>query len=136
MVEKTISLAEMHRDREEGARFDFDPETMTIERFGELIDAMRQMAANESERIRADIERNQTNLEIIATLQALVRRSNASKGLTKIDFDLGPLEQILEELKEKSHIHPVVAYDFDFMRDANGGKLVKIRATPVELTHR
>ena len=130
MAEKSISLVEAQRLRDDGAEFEFEKEITSIERFDELIDTLRLIAANEQERIRADLARNQTNLEIMGSLQTLVQSLKGSNG-GRIDLDLGPLEEILGKLTAKHHSHPLVTYDFEFTRDVNSGAIFKIRATPV-----
>lgn len=105
---------------------------MQVENFGELIAALKGMSANEQARITEALSRNQTQLEIIATLQQLVRRQPTSSPAT-VDIDLTSLDDILATLVGKAHTHALVAYDFDFIREGNGGRTIRIRATPVIL---
>lgn len=132
MAEKTISVSELDRRRNRGAKIDFGPERMQIENFGELVAALKGMSANEQARITEALSRNQTQLEIIATLQQLVRRQPSSAPAA-VDIDLTSLDDILATLVGKAHTHALVAYDFDFIREGNGGRTVRIRATPVVL---
>ncbi len=132
MVEKTVSLVDLQRRQKAGARLDFGPERMQIENFGELVAALKGMSANEQARITEALSRNQTQLEIIATLQQLVRRQPPSAPAA-VDIDLTSLDDILATLVGKAHSHALVAYDFDFIREGNGGRTVRIRATPVIL---
>jgi hypothetical protein len=118
-----------------GASVKFPKESMEIEQLGDLIEVLKRMAANEEERIRADIARNQTNLEILATLQGLIRKQGERKG-SPVDF--GPLVQILADIKherEEREDDNGGAYEFDIKRDGRGFAQ-KIIATPVRpLTH-
>lgn len=132
MVDKTVSVVELKRRQKDGARVDFGPERMQVENFGELIAALKGMSANEQARITEALSRNQTNLEILATLQQLIRREKPSSPAA-VDIDLTSLDDILATLVSKAHTHALVAYDFDFIREGNGGRTVRIRATPVKL---
>ena len=132
MVDKTISIAEFNLSRSEGAEFEFDPDVLTIERFGELIEAMQRMVDNEAERIRADIARNQTNLEIIATLQAVIRKQGQGPGPTPLD--LTPMLDLLEDIRAERH-HEPVDYDFNILRSGPGlSPAVKIEARAITPT--
>ena len=132
MVDKTITLAEFNRSRSEGDQFEFDPDTLNIERFGELIEAMQRMVGNEAERIRADIARNQTNLEILATLQAVIRKQGQGPSPTPID--LSPIRDLLEEIRAERH-HEPVDYDFNILRSGPGlSPAVKIEARAITPT--
>ena len=130
MVDKAISLSDIRKLESEGSSFEFDTDVLQIEQFGELLETLRRIAGNEEERIRADLARNQTNLEIMGSLQALVKSLKGSGG-GRIDLDLKPLEEILGQLTAKAHSHPLVTYEFEFTRDANTGGIFKIIATPV-----
>lgn len=132
MAEKTISLRDVRLREKQGADVRIQPKPMEIADFHDLVKALEASTENEAARIQADLARNQTNLEILATLQALVRKGSGNGVMPKIDME--PITNVLAELREKSHIHPVFAYDFEFTRDVNSGRVMKIRATPVQLT--
>ena len=133
MPEKTITLADVRKRKSQGAEFQFDPDQMTIDRFDELLEALKPLAGNEDARIRADLARNATILEILGTLQGLIRDRKPAQST--VNIDMTKLEELLGELTAKAHMHPLVAYDFDFQR-VEGGRIAKIRATPVKLTER
>jgi len=131
--EKPITIAELNRAKSQGAEFDFDPDVLTIERFGDLIDALNTMAANESERIRADIARNQTNLEIMGALQNMIKK--AGSGPAPVPMDLTPIKDLLEEIRASSVREPV-DYDFNILRSGPGlSPAVKIEARAIKPTH-
>ena len=90
------------------------------------------MTALEQGRITEALSRNQTNLEILATLQKLIRNTPKT-GQSPVRLDLGPLEEILSTLTGQTHMHPLIAYDFEFQR-VEGGRLMKIKAIPTKLT--
>lgn len=135
MAEKTISLNELQRLKSEGAEVEFETEVMQIDRFDELLATLKSMADNEAERIRADIARNQTNLEILATLQSLVRK--AGDGPKSTPVDLSPIFTMLEEMRAERTREPV-DYDFNIIRPGGDGfqPATKIEARAVKpVTH-
>jgi hypothetical protein len=131
VVEKTVSAKQLKLLAKEGADIKFAPESMEIAQFGDLLDTLKTMAANEQERIRADLARNQTTLEILATLQALIKKPPA--GVTMPALDLTPLKDILEEIRAERDFRSRIAYEFDIQRDGRGFSQ-KITATPVQPT--
>ena len=126
MAEKTMSMAELLALQKEGATLKFPPKPVELQRLGELIDALNQMVSNEEERIRADLARNQTNLEILATLQALIRKQGEGKGAPAIDIDMTPIVQALGDMRATGN----GSYSFDIERDGRGFAQ-RIVATPV-----
>lgn len=133
MAEKTISLNELQRLKSEGAEVEIETEVMQIDRFDELLATLKSMAENEAERIRADIARNQTNLEILATLQSLVRK--AGDGPKSAPVDLSPIFTMLEEMRAERTRAPV-DYDFNIIRPGGDGfqPATKIEARAVKPT--
>lgn len=132
MAEKTISRAQLKKLAREGADITFPSKPTEIEQFGDLVAAMERMVSNEAERIRADIARNQTNLEILATLQALVRKQG--QGPAPQPVDLSPIRDLLEEIKTERNREPV-DYDFNILRAGPGlSPAVKIEARAVKPT--
>lgn len=128
MAEKPITLAELRKLTEEGAEVEIERRPAQIERFGELVEALKQMVANEAERIRADITRNQTNLEILASLQAMVRKQAQSPKQQPVDF--APLVAILDDMRMEREIREQAAYKFEISRDGRGFAQ-EITATPI-----
>ena len=129
MAEKTISISQLKKREEEGSEFEFEPEVTEIERFGELIDAMNQMVANESERVRADIARNQTNLEVLATLQSIIRKQ--ASGPSPAAVDLTPIRDMIDELRAERMARDQASYEFAISRDGRGFAQ-KITASPIK----
>lgn len=89
------------------------------------------MVSNEAERIRADIARNQTNLEILATLQSLVRKQGQQPTAQPTDF--APLVAMLDDMRGDREAREQAAYEFEVQRDGRGFAQ-KIVATPVGRT--
>lgn len=132
MADNTISAAELRKLAKEGADINFQSKPTEIEQFGELLESLKTMAANETERIRADIARNQTNLEILATLQALIKKP--TPGLNMPPPDLTPIRDLIEEMRAERH-HEPVDYDFNILRAGPGlSPAVKIEARAVKPT--
>ena len=133
MAEKTITLKELDERRRQGVEYQFDPDILTIERFDDLIKALEAMVSNEAERIRADIARNQTNLEILATLQAVIRKQGQGPAVQPVD--LSPIRDLLEEIRADRTREPV-DYDFHIVRPGGEGfqPATKIEARAVKPT--
>jgi hypothetical protein len=109
---------------EDGDEVEFDPQVMVISRFDELLSKLDTIIQDSTERARADIARSQTQLEVLATLQALIRNNVT----TKRPADLEPIQTVLTKLQEQQHA-PRPAYEFDVTRD-NRGFISKITAKP------
>ena len=131
MAEKTISKDELRRLVKQGAEVKFPSKPTEISNFDELVAALKQIADNEQERIRADIQRNQTNLEILATLQAQIRKQATVKAGPAPDMT--PIIELLTELRAEREAREHCAYNFDIKRDGRGFAQ-SITATPVAPT--
>lgn len=112
-------------DLEEGDEIEFDPQITVIQGFSDLISKLDTIIQGHEERIKADLARNQTQLEILATLQATIRNQIA-KGSPKVDLE--PLKTVLSEMQEQRNL-PRPAWDFDIQRD-NRGFMTKVTAKP------
>ena len=112
-------------DLEEGDEIEFDPQVTIIQGFSDLISKLDTIIQGHEERIRADLARNQTQLEILATLQATIRNQIA-KGSPKVDLE--PLKTVLSEMQEQRAM-PRPAWDFEISRD-NRGFMTKVTAKP------
>jgi hypothetical protein len=128
VAEKTISKDDLRRLVKRGADVKFQPKATEIANFDELLEVLKQIANNEQERIRADIQRNQTNLEILATLQAQLRKQGTVKAGPAPDMT--PIIELLTEIREEREERERVAYNFDIKRDGRGFAQ-SITATPV-----
>jgi hypothetical protein len=112
-------------DLEEGDEIEFDPQITVIQGFSDLISKLDTIIQGHEERIKADLARNQTQLEILATLQATIRNQIA-KGSPKVDLE--PLKTVLSEMQEQRAM-PRPAWDFEISRD-NRGFMTKVTAKP------
>ncbi len=117
MVEKTISRRELQERINRGAIVEYEKRPMIIEQFGDLIETLKTMIAAQEARAVADLSRSQTQLEVIASLQTLIKKD---AGVAKTPpLDLAPLYQVLAEMKESNH-HEPVDYDFTMIRHGSG----------------
>lgn len=125
---KETTTAELARMAKKGT-VKFDPEDTNIARFGELIDKLNELISLKAKETAADLARSQVQLEILGALQKSVTQQK--RGVTKSHaIDLGPLQQILEELQASR----MVAWEFDIQRGAEGGPMQRVLATPIPPT--
>lgn len=118
MADKSITLKELKALREKGAEIEFETEVTQIEQFGELVETLKTIVANEEERVRADIARQQTNLEILATLQSMIRKQGSGPKITPVDME--PITKLLEEIRAEREAKAMVSYEFEIDRDGRG----------------
>lgn len=129
MVEKTISRLQLHELQKDGALVEFEKRPMVIEQFADLIETLKGMIAAQEARATADLARSQTQLEVIATLQMLVKKDTS--GNRSHPVDLEPLKTVLSEIQESNNRQPV-DYDFNILRAGPGlSPAVKIEARAV-----
>jgi len=118
VAEKTISLRELDELEEDGAEVEYEREITKIEQFDQLVDKLDRLIAAQEERARADLARSQTQLEVLATLQALIRDKRLNNAV--VNVDLTPLRSVLEEIQAAQEHRSRVAYFFDVKRDGRG----------------
>lgn len=106
-----------------------DPEGREVARFGELIDKLSEMIAQGAERTAADHARSQVQLEVLSSLQKMIR-DNRTKSYSQDPIDLSPLRDVLSEINESKE---AVTYRFDIQRH-EGGAMSSVIATPIEPT--
>jgi hypothetical protein len=118
VAEKTISQERLDQLERGGARIQYPKVPDQIEGFSDLVNTLKQMVANEEERVRADLARNQTTLEILGTLQSLIRKQGS--GPAQQPIDLQPVMDLLEEIRAERQALPV-DYDFNIIRRGGDG---------------
>lgn len=110
----------------------YDPETHNIARFGELIDKLSELISMNSARVQADLARSQSQLEVLGTIQKMVR--NQPKGVTKShEIDLAPLQDVLAQILAANAEKAKQAYQFNVQR-VEGGLMTGITAVPITPT--
>lgn len=131
MADKSISLDELKKLRQKGAEVEFEAEITTIEQFDDLVAAVKAMVASEAERVRADIARNQTNLEILATLQSMIRKQGSAPSASPVD--LTPIVELIQDIKAEREFRERASYEFEINRDQRG-YMKSITANPTQPT--
>ena len=107
----------------------FDLEGREIARFGELIDKLNELIGQNADRMQADHARSQAQLEVLSTLQKMIREQ---KGTKSTSVDLSPLRDVLLEISNNQH-NEAVPYVFDIKRH-EGGAMSQVVATPIPPT--
>ena len=153
MADKTISIEELLALAQAGAKIttekrehilariqEAEAGPVVIQHFEQLIKKIDEMAktnalmakANEALAV-AETERAKAQLEVLATLQALIRSGNVTKSHK---LDLTPLKTVLTEIQKSTsqpvtvHAREPAAYDFIFERSRQGF-IEKVTATPI-----
>ena len=126
MADKTISVTELLTMAKEGAIIKTEDRPTKIAKFDELLSKIDSLIKATELRARAELERAQVQLEVIAGLQALIRKSDG-----KAPVDLTPLKTALTELQRPQQ--PRQAFEFAIDRAPNGF-MTKIVATPIAPT--
>lgn len=132
MAEKTVSVNDLLEMVKDGAKVTTEQRPMVIEQFAELIEQFKNMIAAQEARASADLKRSQTQLEILAVLQAQIRQG---KGVTMSPpVDLAPLQTVLTEIQE-ANADRATAKDYEFTFDRGPqGFATKIYAKVVRPT--
>jgi hypothetical protein len=117
VAHNTISLAQLQELQKSGAVVEIEKRPMIIEGFSDLIESLKGLIAAQEAQATADLKRSQTQLEVLATLQALIKQ-NAS-GNRSHPVDLSPLHTVLSEMKETGAREPC-DYDFKILRSGPG----------------
>jgi len=116
-AEYRIRLADLTSTKDK----DKDKGPTEITGFGDLLGRLDAMA-------KASVEQSKSQLEVLATLQMLIRKG----GEKPAAIDMGPIKVALSELKQV-YIRPKAAYDFEIKR-GTGGFMTSIVATPINPT--
>lgn len=126
---KTISKQEL-AELGTSVKINRDPEVREMARFGELIDKLSQMIDQGAERTRADLERSQVQLEVLSSLQKMIRENATKSHRPQEPIDLSPLRDLLAEVGAQREAVP---YRFDIQRH-EGGAMASVTAVPLEPT--
>ncbi len=131
MADKTVTLQELAELRDSGAEFEFDRRPLEIGRIGELIEKIEELVKAQEARTRADLDRSQANLEVLATLQTMIRKQGGVNRSPPLD--LSPLSDMLADIQTATELRSQTAYDVDIKRTGQG-YLDKFRITPIPPT--
>ncbi len=132
MVRK-LTDKELH-ELSESSKLKIDPETREVARFGELIEKLNEMIEQNSTRMAADQLRSQSQLEVLATLQKMIRAQTSKTFGTSSPIDLGPLRDVLTQIHEANAQREAISYTFDIQRSSEGGAMQRVVATPIQAT--
>jgi hypothetical protein len=94
VVEKTVTSQQLLEMKRNGAAVEFEKRHMVIEQFPDLLCELKTLIELHNERVKADLKRSQAQLEVLATLQALVRRG--VNGSPPLD----PIVSMLAEIRD------------------------------------
>ncbi len=132
MAEKTISTGELLRMIEDGAIVRAEQKNMVIEQFDELIKKLQGLIEAQQARATADLARSQTQLEIMGSLQTMIKQQGGRNSSAPVD--LAPLHTVLSEMQETQALHAEPHdYEFTFDRGAQG-YMTKVHAKVVRPT--
>ena len=125
--EKGLALSELVELIQGGANLKIERPEQRIYQFGELVSLLKELISMNIQRVEADNARNQAQLEVLATLQALIRKQNVTKSHP---VDLLPLKTVLSEIRQNTQPAHHHGYEFNIERNQQTGYLEKIIATP------
>jgi len=130
-MDKTITEMDL-KALGKSAKVIMDPEAREVTGFAELVDLLKQVLADSSKRTQADLERSQSQLEVLATLQKMIRANGTKSHVSHETIDLKPLKEVLLQI-HASNDRPPVVYKFDIKRQ-EGGAMSQVIATPLPPT--
>lgn len=119
--DKVIEIDEL----EDGDKVEFDPHITVVKGFTDLVAKLDHIIQGHEERVRADLARNQTQLEILGSLQAMIKKQSEGPRSPDAKIDMQPIVQALADMRH----HGASAYRFEIERD-NRGFMQRITAVP------
>ena len=132
MPDNVVSQAELLEMIADGAVLRRENKPMVIERFDDLLAQLKALVDVQKQQAVADLARSKAQLEVLATLQANIKKQNVPKVHSAPD--LAPMMAILAEIQQTSH-HEPQDYDFNILRAGPGlSPAVKIEARVVKPT--
>jgi len=114
-----------------GASIKIDRPATSIAQFDELVEGFKQLIKDSTNRTAAELARSQSQLEVLATLQTLIK-TNAGVNRSP-PLDLAPLAEVLASIDKNSKPQPRSVYEFDIQR-TDRGFIDKIIAIPKPVT--
>ena len=133
MAEKTreLSVQEMLEILDGGGKVRVPDRPSVIAQFDELVEKVDGLVKVIAETAKADLARSQTQLEILATLQAQIRSQNVTKSHP---VDMTPLKTVLTEISENTIPRQLSGYEFEVTSRDRMGDIAKLRVMPVAPT--
>ena len=87
MAEKTISSSELLKRAQRGAIIKIEQRPIVIEQFSDLIAQLKNLIAAQEKHTAADLARSQTQLEIMVTLQTMIKQQGGMNRSPPLDDD-------------------------------------------------
>lgn len=123
----TLALADFVELIKGGADIKIERPEQRIYQFDELVRLLKELISMNIQRVEADNARSQAQLEVLATLQAIIRKQNVTKSQP---VNLEPLKTVLSEIQQNTQPAYRGGYEFNVERNRQTGYLEKIIATP------
>ncbi len=112
-----MNLGDMLELLKGGAKIEIARPPQRIAQFDELINTLKTMVEGREASAKAEIERNQVQMEVLSTLQAIIHKKSGSIAAPAVD--LAPLQAVLEQVVESNNREPA-DYDFKILRTGPG----------------
>lgn len=125
---ESLDLSDLLELMKGGAKISIDRPAQTIAQFGEFVELVKDLIATNKERISVDAERYKSQLEVLATLQALIRSSNVTRSQST---DLTQLKTVLSDFKETMAPREQLGYKLTFNRTNQGFIDGEMLITPI-----
>ncbi len=122
MAEHTdnMNLADMLELMKGGAKIEIARPAQIIAQFDELVSHIKQLIAGNEARAVADKMQAQSQLEVLATLQALIKKQPSGVNRSS-PLDLEPLQTVLAEMAQANTMREEPHdYEFTFDRGPQG----------------
>lgn len=131
MAHKEISAAELLELAKDGATIRTEDRPTIIAQFDELVSKLEGLIEASNARAAADLARSKTQLEILGTLQSLIRSGNVTKSPA---VDLTPLKSVLTEIQGNTEPRPLSGYEFTVTSRDRLGDIEKLKVVPISPT--
>ncbi len=131
MAERTISVSELLELASDGARIKTEDRPQIIQQFDELVKKLEGLIQASNVRAAAEVSRNKTQLEILATLQSMIRQQGVTKSQP---VDLTPLKTVLTEIQSNTLPRPLSGYEFEVTSRDRLGDIEKLKVIPISPT--
>lgn len=128
--DRVISAAKLLQLARGGAEIRTEDQPTIIAQFDELVASIKELIRATNARAEADVARSKTQLEVLATLQALIRQNVTKSHPT----DLTPLKTVLTEIQTNTEPRQLSGYEFEVTSRDRLGDIEKLRVLPISPT--
>ena len=112
-----------------GAEINITRPPQEIAGFSELVESIKALVKQNAAKTDVDKAQVQQQLEVLATLQAIINKQPSKVVSNPAPVDITPLQTVLTQIQNAHAQRQPVAYQFDIQKGPAG--IVGIRATPV-----